>query len=99
MMSDANREIRMLEARAALRRRQPTPQGVLHRLDFLIGELEEMNLTEAREVPEAFIAEFDELRRLLPGGRFPRTWPRSVNSLLDCCFDLQGQVLSPHTYC
>ena len=96
MMSDANREIRMLEARAVQHRREPAPLRVLHHLDFLIGELEEMNLTKTHEVPEAFIAELNEVRLLLPGARCPRPWPRSVNQLLDCCFDLQGQVISPH---
>jgi hypothetical protein len=94
MMSEANREIRMMEAEASERRRQPTARTALHRLDRLIEELEEMNLSDQGDLPESFLEEFSQLRDVLPSAWLQSGWPTSVIAALDRCFELQERLFA-----
>ena len=94
MLSDANREIRMMEMLAQERRRRPTRTQLLHHLDSLIAELEEMNLAGFSDIRESVFDELEGLRRYLPPASQPASWPATVNDLLDVCFRLQGGLLS-----
>ena len=94
MMSNANREIRLIEQREAERRRLSAPARAIQYLDQLIEELEEMNLSNIDELPVGFVARFNQLSRFLPllTARQPR--PTRVRVALDRCFELQAQILS-----
>jgi hypothetical protein len=94
MMSEANREIRMMEDEASVRRRQPTARAAVHRLDRLIQELEEMNLSDQGELPESFLEEFAQLRDVLPSDWLKSGWPTSVIAALDRCFELQERLFA-----
>ena len=94
MLSDANREIRMMDMLAQERRRRPSRTQLLHHLDSLIDELEELNLADFSEIPADVFSELDELRRYLPPANVPASWPATVNELLDACFRLQSGLLS-----
>ncbi|HEY9289500.1 MAG TPA: hypothetical protein VIT43_15910, partial [Candidatus Dormibacteraeota bacterium] len=94
MMADANREIRMMERLAEERRRRPSRTQLLHHLDSLIEELEEMNLASCTEIPADMFGELDGLRRYLPQAGVPASWPATVNDLLEVCFRLQSGLLS-----
>ena len=94
MLADANREIRMMDMLAQERRRRPSRTQLLHHLDSLIDELEEMNLGGISEIPADLFSELDGLRRYLPRAGVPTTWPATVNDLLDVCFRLQSGLLS-----
>jgi hypothetical protein len=98
MMSDANREIRAMEYQALERRRQTTPRRLMHRLDGMIEELEEMNLDQVSQVPESFIGELRDVGRLVPGSTEPNRWPTTVSAALDYCFDLQDHVRLRHDF-
>ena len=94
MLSDANREIRMMEMLAQERRRRPSRTQLLHHLDSLIDELEELNLGGFSEIPAGVFSELDGLRRYLPPAAQPASWPATVNELFDVCFRLQSALQS-----
>jgi hypothetical protein len=96
MMSDAIREIRAMEYQALERRRRTTPRRLMHRLDGMIEELEEMNLDRVSQIPESFIAELRDVGCLVSGSTEPNRWPTTVTAALEYCFDLQDHVRLRH---
>lgn len=76
------------------RRSRPSRTQLLHHLDSLIEELEQMNLAGFSEIPADVFSELDGLRRYLPEASVPASWPATVNDLLDVCFRLQSGLLS-----
>jgi hypothetical protein len=93
MMSDANREIRLLEDQAAERRRRTTVRDLIHRLDRLVAELEELNIAGEPKAPDWIVAELDEVEGALPHGASSPAADRGVSHLMERCFELQGQLL------
>ena len=94
MMSEANREIRSLDYVAALRRRRVTARDLVHQLDQLIAELEELNMVGERAVPDWLVTGFSEVASAIPqrlstsGADHP-----TVGGMMEGCFRLQEQLL------
>jgi hypothetical protein len=94
MMSVANREIRTMERQADERRRRVTFRDLLHHIDRLVAELEEMNLAGEREVPDEFFLELNGLVDILPSQvAFPATPPHRPSAMMDYLFVLEEQIL------
>src|SRR5919201_3716767 len=94
MMSVANREIRTMERQADERRRRVTFRDLLHHIDRLVAELEEMNLAGEREVPDEFFLELNGLVDILPSQvAFPATPPHRPSAMIDYLFVLEEQIL------
>jgi hypothetical protein len=94
MMSAANREIRTMERQADERRRHVTFRDLLHLIDQLVAELEEMNLAGEREVPDEFFLELNGLVEVLPSRiALPAATRHTPNAMMDCLFELEEQIL------
>jgi hypothetical protein len=93
MMSDANREIRLLERQAEERRRRTTVRDLIHRLDRLVAELEELNIVGEPRAPEWIVAEVDEFEGALAHGALSPTADPKVGHLMERCFELHEQLL------
>jgi hypothetical protein len=94
MMSNANREIRWLEQEAELRRQRTTVRDLVHQLDKVIAELEELNMAGDRAVPDWLTSDFTEVESAIP--LTPSTSDAdltTVGGLMERCFRLQEQLL------
>jgi len=95
MIDQANDQIRIEAAAAALRRQaELSTRRPFAYLDWLIVQLEEFHLAGKKRVPRAFEARLFAVADLLPPGvEPPLIWRTVIRHVIDQVFDLQEQLL------
>jgi hypothetical protein len=94
-LARTNQEIRQkLESAEAVRQRRDSVDRPLRYLDRVIADLERLHLRGLTVLPDSFLPTLNGVKPLLPAGVVaPERWRRRIAAAIDCCFELQEELL------